>query len=299
MCPVDFSERRRGLQSFDRIIPVFLRDHQAAVCQLRVGVLQYARCQSFHSADAEVPFGIVDCLAKAIVCGAHDPISPVTNQLPGAAISSPKSRFKHPIQSPASFLQQPIGESRICALPLQGIRKRQQGINHSGRVAGRRKVPGIVISAVHDNALVIMNRIDILMTTAVNARDICSAPLAVHKINRFPDAVEPCVIADAKRASQGISRFDHVGAWPVDFRKIQHLILAQPSAGLLDRFRQNDLAGLCVHHGELSRRQITGNCGLRGTGCVSAVAECNFPRGNIPSLHVIGHDALQFQLINV
>src|SRR5882672_8706245 len=113
------------------------------------------------------------------------------------------------------------------------------------------------------------------MTPAVNAWNFGSASLAVHEADRLPDAVEPSVISNAKRASKCISGFDHVRAWLTDCRKIQHLIVAQRSGGLLDRFGQNGLAGLWVNHRELVGCQITGDSGLRGTCCVAAVAESN------------------------
>ena len=101
-----------------------------------------------------------------------------------------------------------------------------------------------MVSTIDDNALVIMNCVDILMTPAVNARNFGSASLAVHEVDRLPNAVEPGVISNAKRASQCISGFDHVRAWLAHCRKIQHLIVAQRSGRWLDRFGQNDLAGL-------------------------------------------------------
>src|SRR5580693_4894667 len=96
-----------------------------------------------------------------------------------------------------------------------------------------------------------MNGVDILMAPAVNARNFGSASLAVHEVDCLPDAVEPGVISNTKGASHCISCFDHIPAWLAHPREIQHLIVTQRSAGLLDRFGQNDLAGLWVNHRKL------------------------------------------------
>src|ERR1700745_2399975 len=76
---VDFSEWRRCFQTFDRILPVFLRDLQAAVSQFGVAVLQQARRQGLDSAYTTVPFRVIDGLSEAIVGRAHNPIGPVTH----------------------------------------------------------------------------------------------------------------------------------------------------------------------------------------------------------------------------
>src|SRR5579863_2766622 len=136
-----------------------------------------------------------------------------------------------------------------------------------------------------------MNRVDILMTPAVNARNFGPAALAVHEIDCLPNAVPPGIISNAERASQRIPSLDHIRARLADFRKIQHLILAQWSCFLLDRFSQSDSPRLLVNHGELIGGQVAGDCGLRGTSCVSAVAESNPSRRYIPALHVIGNHA--------
>src|SRR5580692_4526139 len=137
-----------------------------------------------------------------------------------------------------------------------------------------------------------MNRVDILMTAAVNAWNVGSASLAVHEVDRFPNTVEPGVISNAEGTSQCVSSFNHVRAWLPDCRKIQQLIVAQRSGGLFDRFGQNEAAGLLVDNRKLVGSEVAGNSGLGGSGSVAAVAERNPSRCYVPSLHVIGYHTL-------
>src|ERR1700737_5211198 len=120
-----------------------------------------------------------------------------------------------------------------------------------------------MVSTIDDDSPIVMNRVDILMTPAVNARNFGSASLAVHEVDCFPNAVAPGVISDAERTSLRVSGFDQVRARLAHFRKIQYLIFAQWGGSLRDRFGQNNLAGLRVNYRELTRCQIAGDCCLR------------------------------------
>ena len=68
---------------------------------------------------------------------------------------------------------------------------------------------------------------------------------------------------------------------------------------MLDRLGKDDLSRLLINQRELRRRQIAGNRRFRTSGHIPAVAECDLARSDVPTLNVISHNALQFQVSNI
>jgi hypothetical protein len=64
------------------------------------------------------------------------------------------------------------------------------------------------------------------MIPTVNAGHFGSTALAVHEVDRLPDAAIPGVVTNAERPSQHIAGLDRVDAGLPDLGKVERLILA-------------------------------------------------------------------------
>src|ERR1700689_2389236 len=101
-----------------------------------------------------------------------------------------------------------------------------------------------MISPVYDDALVAMRGVDVLVTSAVDTWNLRPAALAVHEIDRLPDAALPCVLADAERASERVPGADRIASGLPDFGEIENLIFSEACGYLLDCFGENSLSSL-------------------------------------------------------
>src|SRR5262249_45089884 len=114
---IHFRLRGRRFQSFHGIFPIFLGDNQSPVCKFLIPLLEYARSERSHSADTEIPLGIVYRLTESVIPVSHDSISPVAHQLPGAAKPVAEAYLQDPIQSPTRFFEKPLCKSGAFVLP--------------------------------------------------------------------------------------------------------------------------------------------------------------------------------------
>ena len=193
--------------------------------------------QSFYRGNPEIPFRIVDRLAEAIVCIAHDSVGPVADELAGAAIAIAESSSSAPSSNPTSLRRSrgcAESGSSPCRCRRSASSKSAYAIPDVFPVA--RQVPGIVIAAVDHDALVAVHTVCVLMADSVDAGNHCSAALAVHEVDDLPDAVAPGVVANAKRAGGCPSPSEEsIVSRLLDLGEIEKFIVSQSGLVLLDR----------------------------------------------------------------
>ena len=136
-------------------------------------------------------------------------------------------------------------------------------------------------------------------TNTVYAGNDGAASLAVHEVDGFHDAVAPCILTNAERASGGVASAKKIIAGMLDLREIQNLILAQVGLFLFDGFGQHNLACVGVNERKVVALQVACDSCLGCAGFIAGVAEGNISGGDIPTFNVIRNDGLQLQLIDV
>jgi hypothetical protein len=72
-------------------------------------VLEHAGGERFEGGDPEVPLGIVDGLAEAVVGVAHDPVGPIADELTGGAEAVAEAGLEYPVAGPTLSLRDEAG----------------------------------------------------------------------------------------------------------------------------------------------------------------------------------------------